>query len=91
MASVKVAVLGDNITHITVPVGTITSAAIKSRAEGKFIARHGDQVNCSVHGIQTIVATAVKTFVEGKLVARNGDQTTCLAFIVASTLKTFAE
>ena len=73
----RIARLNDPIDH----GGHVITAATKTRANGKLIARVGDYVNCTVHGIQTIVEGSADFMVEGAKVARVGSLCSCGARI----------
>lgn len=77
--------LGDTSSH----GGEIITAAVKTYAEGKRIARIGDILSCPEHGDNEITEGSPNTFVEGKQVARDGDQASCGARLISSAAKTF--
>lgn len=74
-----VARLGDAGSH----GGSITSAALKWRCGGAFIARIGDTYACPIHGPNPIVSGSSKYLCEGSPIARVGDQTGCGATITS--------
>lgn len=68
--------------------GKVTSAASKSFAEGKKIARKGDTFDCPIDGTVTITEGSDKYLCEGAKVARHGDKLSCGATLIASATKT---
>ena len=79
-----IARLGDTANH----GGAITSAASKTKVEGKFVARVGDTFNCAIHGPTTITTGSPRFNVEGNLVARSGSVCGCGAVIIGGATKT---
>lgn len=77
--------LGDAGTH----GGAITTSALKTRAEGRLVARQGDTYNCPTHGPNLIVGGSSVYRVEGHPLARHGDHTACGATLIATTTRTF--
>ena len=76
--------LGDTSDH----GGQVTSAASKSMAEGKRIARIGDTFDCPIDGLVTIVEGSSNVLCEGAGVARHGDALSCGGKLIASATKT---
>jgi uncharacterized Zn-binding protein involved in type VI secretion len=70
--------------------GEVITAAAKTYAEGKKIARKDDILDCPIHGQSPIVEASENYLVEGKGVARHGDKTECGASLISSALKTKA-
>ena len=68
--------------------GLVITAASKTFAEGKKIARIDDILDCPIHGPSKIVQGSSNFLVEGKGVARHGDLTECGATLIASATKT---
>ena len=68
--------------------GAVITAAAKTYAEDKKIARIDDTLNCPLHGPNAIVEGSANFLVEGKGVARHGDKTVCGASLIASATKT---
>lgn len=77
--------LGDTSDH----GGAIISAASRTKAEGAFIARVGDILDCPIHGPNPIVEGSPNTRCEGAMVARQGDHTACGAALISGASRTF--
>lgn len=77
--------LGDTSTH----GGQVSSAASKSYAEGKPIARKGDSFTCPLHGEVVIAEGSDNTLCEGPQVARHGDALSCGGTLISGASKTF--
>ena len=84
-----VARLGDTSSH----GGTIISASSNTNANGRGIARNGDQHRCGIssHGVTPITAITTKTFVNGRLVVTVGAVAGCGAVINSGSPNTNAE
>lgn len=88
--TLPIARLGDTGTH----GGAISTAAAKSKCEGKMIARVTDIYDCPIHGPNPIVTGSPRYPVEGQLCARgNGagesSVTACGALIISFATKSF--
>jgi len=76
-------VVGDKTDH----GGVVIGGASTSDANGRAIAKVGDQVTCPKkgHGGVTVIVTGDPTFiVDGKPLARHGDKTACGATLISS-------
>lgn len=76
--------LGDTSNH----GGAVVTSSADYKAEGKFVARIGDILNCPIHGPNPIVEGSDTHLNNGKKVARHGDHTQCGATLIASATKT---
>jgi len=76
-------VIGDKTDH----GGVVIQGAPTTDAEGKVIARVGDQVTCPKkgHGRTTVIASGDPTcIIDGQAAARHGDKTACGATLLSS-------
>ncbi|MGE5650292.1 MAG: PAAR domain-containing protein [Bacillota bacterium] len=73
--------------------GTVVSGAATTDANGRRIARIGDQVTCprKGHGTNAIVSGDPTVIVDGSPVARHGDVTACGAVLISSQFSTGSE
>jgi uncharacterized Zn-binding protein involved in type VI secretion len=78
-----VARLGDPSNHN----GQIISASTNVFADGKGVARQGDQHSCPIegHGVTNLTSIVTKDFVNGKLVITVGARAGCGAVISAGS------
>jgi uncharacterized Zn-binding protein involved in type VI secretion len=83
----RIARLGDPGTH----PGHISTAAIRTWAENKKIARIGDTFACEIHGDNPITTGCIRTWAENKKIAFHGSNTACGARIIATAIRTWAE
>lgn len=83
-----IARLGDTSSH----GGTIITAASRTYANGKPVARKGDLHSCPIegHGVTPINSGSDSVIVEGQSAARIGDSVACGATIVSGSPDTFA-
>jgi len=65
--------------------GVIVSASPDVFADGRGVARIGDQYACPIHGTNPIVTGSPDVFANGRAVARVGDATACGATIVTGS------
>ena len=75
--------LGDTSDH----GGAVITSSRDYKAEGIFVARIGDILDCPIHGPNPIVEGSVKHLNNGQRVARHGDHTACGAALIASAQK----
>ena len=71
----------DTISH----GGIITGGSPTTKADGKAIARIGDNAQCSIHGAQIISSGSSTVKADNKFVARIGDNISCGATITSGS------
>jgi uncharacterized Zn-binding protein involved in type VI secretion len=64
--------------------GNVATSAQMTLAEGIFIARVGDILDCPIHGPNPIAEGSPDSLAEGAKIARHGDHAQCGAALIAS-------